>query len=185
MGVIPFRPVFLEFDGMNMLVQPIAPARAVHLVIADLGLEADGQRVMDMLRARFHEGAGPEGKNLRRGLGEAQGKVVTQAKEAMLFGDGQRLGSLMEESQKIFDSLIAPIGAGTFDAPRLHGVLSRKEVRDLAWGGKKLGAASDGTVLFAAKGAREQRELLTVLRHAENLSELEAMALTIPGFSVG
>jgi galactokinase len=175
-----FRPVFVVFDGVDVAVQPIIPARPLYLVLADLGTQLDGICVQDMLRTQFQTGQGGLSENIRNGLTEVSSRSTLEARNSVLFADVSLLGKLMDEAQESFDRFIAPLSPELFEAPRLHALLESEAVRALSWGGKRLGTAPDGAAQLVARGPEEQRRLLQVLRDG-NFSIASAHSLTIPG----
>jgi hypothetical protein len=179
-----FRPVFVVFDGVDVAVQPIIPARPLYLVIADLGAQSDGTCVQDMLRMQFQKGQGRLSETIRSGLTEASARSVLEARNSVLLADAERLGKLMHDAQALFDRVVAPLSPELFEAPRLHALLKAEAVRSLIWGGKRLGTASDGAAQFVARGPEEQRRLLQILRDG-HLSVARALSLTIPGSREG
>jgi galactokinase len=177
-----FRPVFLMFDGANVIVQPLVPASTLHLVIASFGTgpEEDGEQVRDLLRPHFEDRAGTHGESVRRYLETAERDIMRQARDAILFGDPEKLGALMQEAQNAFDTLVAPVDPSLFGASKLKETLHDGVLKTLALGGKRLGTAPNGAAVFAARGPAEQRRLLEYLNTAKERTAT-ALPLTIPG----
>jgi galactokinase len=143
-------------------------------------MEADGGRVRDFLRGRLEAVTGRHVDDVRHGLGEVNTRIVMQARDALLLGDGEKLGAVMAEAQEAYDRYLAPVDPERFRAPLLHDFLRAGDIRALTWGGKRLGTASDGMVLVVARGPEARRRLLKVLNE-KGRAVKHALPLTIPG----
>lgn len=155
-------PVLLSFSGDTMEMQKLSPGQEFHLLIVDLGGKKDTKRILRDLNA-FFAGGDP---GLRRALGEENRRIITAARSKLERGNPRGLGSLMNEAQEIFDSLIAPCCPGELGAPILHRVLEKGRGTGLVWGGKGVGSQGDGTAQFLCRG-EEEREALRMILEAE------------------
>jgi hypothetical protein len=81
----------------------------------------------------------------------------------MRMGDACRIGELMDESQRIFDTMIASACPDELTSPILHKVLADKRVRELCLGAKGVGSHGDGTVQMVCMDAQKQQALSTYL----------------------
>jgi hypothetical protein len=95
---------------------------------------------------------------VRRALGPDNARIVQAARRAVEEGDACRLGTLMDDAQRVFDACVAP-ACPELSAPRLHAVLAHPSVRELGWGGKGVGSQGDGCAQIVARGPDERDRL--------------------------
>jgi hypothetical protein len=81
----------------------------------------------------------------------------------MKQGDAVRIGALMDEAQRIFDTMVAPACPEELTSPLLHQVMIDKTVRELALGCKGVGSQGDGTIQFICKNDVDQAALCMYL----------------------
>lgn len=156
-------PVFLTFDGDKMGIEELSPRRPIYMVIADLNKGKNTKKILHDLNHRFMEENGDIKEKLRYALGDANRKILMDARRMLEEGDSAGLGQLMRKAQQLFDEYILPACPEELTAPVLHKLLSWSDIQDLIWGGKGVGSQGDGCAQFIAKGLEEQEELIKKL----------------------
>jgi mevalonate kinase len=167
-------PVILTFDGGEMGIEPVHPARDICILIVDLNSSKDTRRILSELNAAFAAGE----PLLRDALGPANRRMIGRALPALESGDAEALGRVMIEAQEVFDRQVAPSSPQELRAPVLHSVLQHPATLELAWGGKGVGSQGDGTAQFVCRGSGERSVLAARLSGELGLACLD---LTIRG----
>ena len=75
----------------------------------------------------------------------------------------QRLGALMRQSQRHWDSLGRPQCPSELTAPMLHRVLAYEPIQPLIWGGKGIGSQGDGTCQLVCRSVQAQQDVIRIL----------------------
>jgi len=169
------RPVFLTFDGDDLAIEALAPAREIALLVVDLRRDKDTRRILADLNACFPDAPGALAAGVREALGPRNGALLERAREFVEAGEARDLGELMSEAQALFDALVAP-ACPELAAPRLHEILDSAAAKELAWGGKGVGSQGDGCAQFVARGFQERDALAMLL---EREFAVECLPLTI------
>jgi galactokinase len=150
-------PVLLTFQkATGVRVEPVFPTEEISMLIVDLAGKKDTLRILADL-----QGAYPRSRKLQKALGPENERIVRAAYRAISAGDGVRLGSLMDEAQRIFDELVAPESPAELASPLLHQVLSLPSIRDRIHGGKGVGSQGDGTAQIVARSAADRDAAMT------------------------
>lgn len=157
-------PRLLSFDGDEMVVEAIRVGEPLSLLVVDLRTEKSTRKILSDLNGCFPDAPGPVAEGVRRALGPLNEARVREAADALVAGDGRRLGALMTAAQATFDALVAPASTELV-APRVHEVLAHPAVRAMTWGGKGVGSQGDGAVQVVARGTAERDALASVLAH--------------------
>lgn len=155
----------MTFDGevtsQSVVAEPVAP---VWIVFADLAAAKDTSVILHDLQASVTGGATPESAKLIDALGSRNEILVRSVVKALEAGDAQRLGALYKEAQELFDSCAIPICPDQLTAPRLHEIMTHKELQPFIYGAKGVGSQGDGTVQFVARGEMEAAEIIFKLQ---------------------
>jgi galactokinase len=167
-------PVLLTFDGEEMGIEPLHPARDICILMVDLNSSKDTRRILSDLNAAFAAGK----PQLRDALGPSNRRILGEARQALESGNAEALGRLMTEAQMVFDSQVVPSSPMELRAPALHSVLRHPAAAELAWGGKGVGSQGDGTAQFVCRGSAERSELAARLSGELDVACLD---LTIRG----
>ncbi len=167
------RPALMIFDGDQVEIELLRPARTLHLVIVDLGGEKDTPRILADLNACFPAAEGEVAQGVRRLLGPLNKALVFQAKRALEAGDGRRLGALMGEAQAMFDRYAAPASPQELASPLLHRTLDNSALRPLIWGGKGVGSQGDGAAQLVARGPAESERAMALIEQELGMGCLE------------
>lgn len=170
------KPVLMRFASENIEVDRLAVGRKLHWVFADLNGEKDTMKILSSLNACYPYAQDQIAKNVQEALGPENRRIIEDVIQAIRAGDAERIGKLMDESQRIFDEKIAPACPSELTSPLLHEVMMDPNVRKLALGVKGVGSHGDGTVQMICKDANDQEALKTYLQN----KGLEAFAFTIP-----
>ncbi|MBU3912975.1 MAG: GHMP kinase [Nanoarchaeota archaeon] len=155
-------PVLVKFDGDKMDVEELNVGEDVPISIADLKRGKNTRVILADLNRGFPFHSTDQERLKQDYLGPINYHLVSRAAQALRKGDLERLGGLMSEAQKGFDLYVAP-ACPELNAPRLHEVLTCKELQEFVYGGKGVGSQGDGTAQFVCKSkeAREKaREIL-------------------------
>ncbi len=170
------KPVLMRFASENIEVERLAVGKELHWVFADLNGEKDTMKILSSLNACYPYAQDQKSKNVQEALGPENRRIVEQVIKAMRAGDAVRIGELMDESQRIFDKMIAPACPSELASPLLHEVMADARVRALSLGVKGVGSHGDGTVQMICKDAEDQEALCAYLKS----KGLEAFCFTIP-----
>lgn len=170
------KPVLMRFASENIEVERLAVGEELHWVFADLNGEKDTMKILSSLNACYPYAQNQIAKNVQEALGPENRRIVEEVIQAMRAGDAERIGKLMDESQKIFDHMIVPACPSELTSPLLHKVMTDPHVREFALGVKGVGSHGDGTVQMICKDAGDQEALKTYLES----KGLQAFTFTIP-----
>lgn len=170
------KPVLMRFASENIDVERLAVGKELHWVFADLNGEKDTMKILSSLNACYPYAQDQKSKNVQEALGPENRRIVEQVIKAMRAGDAVRIGELMDESQRIFDKMVAPACPSELTSPLLHEVMADARVRALSLGVKGVGSHGDGTVQMICKDAEDQEALCAYLKGRG----LEAFCFTIP-----
>src|SRR5699024_3145305 len=124
----------------------------------------DTMKILSSLNACYPYAQDQKSKNVQEALGPENRRIVEQVIKAMRAGDAVRIGELMDESQRIFDNMVAPACPSELTSPLLHEVMADARVRALSLGVKGVGSHGDGTVQMICKDAEDQEALCAYLK---------------------
>jgi len=166
-------PVLLTFrKSDDIRVEPLFPRETIHMFIVDLAGKKDTRRILADLHDAYLKDRG-----LQRALGDENERIVRAAYQALTGGGAAELGSLMTESQRVFDELVAPHSREELASPKLHEILADDEIAGRIHGGKGVGSQGDGTAQLVAR-SREDRDA-AMKAVVERHPEMECFPLTI------
>ena len=166
-------PVLLTFQkAPEPRVEPIFPGGAVEMFLVDLGGQKDTMKILADLRAAYLVD-----RNVQRGLGPHNERIVRQAYMALGAGDAEWLGRLMAEAQATFDRLVAPACPDQLASPLLHRLLAFDGIAGHVYGGKGVGSQGDGTAQFVARGPADRQEAMAKI--ADAFPQMRCFPLTI------
>lgn len=158
------RVVSMEFDGDRLDAEEIPVGSDLHLVLVDLCSGKDTIRILEQLHRTFRSDDTNAGRELRDLLGPINRRIVRGAAGALAAGDGERLGALMTEAQRLFDHHAAPSCPDELTAPALHRVLGHRPLQIHIWGGKGVGSQGDGSAQLLARGPEDQEAIIEIVR---------------------
>lgn len=158
------RPVSMKFDGNEIRVERITVKNPLYYVFADLMAYKDTVKILADLNSAYPFARNEKEKALHEALGADNEVITSKAKEFITNGEYEKLGRLMTEAQKLFDSKVAPMCPDQLRAPILHSVLNDQRVQELTYGAKGVGSQGDGTVQFLAKDEVSQSALIEYLQ---------------------
>jgi len=162
-------PILMTFNGNTVRVEGLKISGHFHLIIADLGARKDTRKILASLNRAFLSNK-PAGRLVREYLGQINKGIVFKAVEALQTGSPARLGRLMSEAQRAFDTHCMAACPSELTAPKLHDMLSVPSLESLIWGGKGIGSQGDGSVQFVTRGPEERLKALEILKKAYGLS---------------
>jgi len=169
------KPVLMHFASENIDVDRLAIGSELCWVFADLNGEKDTMKILSSLNACYPFAQDQTAVDVQKALGPENKRICEQVIEAMRQGDAVRIGRLMDESQRIFDEMVAPACPSELTSPLLHSVMADPTVRKLALGVKGVGSHGDGTVQMICKDAADQQALCDYL----NAQGMDAYLFTI------
>jgi UTP-glucose-1-phosphate uridylyltransferase len=132
-------------------------------VFADLNARKNTIKILGDLNKCYPFEETDKEKNVHAALGELNRDIINRAVEYLKNGEASKLGELMTEAQKVFDSMVAPACPSELTAPVLHSFLSDERIKSLTYGGKGVGSQGDGAIQFLAKDALSQEALCKYL----------------------
>ena len=170
-------PVLLTFAGeQSIRVEPIFPAGRMWLFFVDLAGKKDTIKILADLQAAYDDS-----RSLQEALGAENERIVRRAYRALAEGDAQRLGSLMNQAQEIFDRKIAPHSPHQLASPLLHELLALDDLRPHVWGGKGVGSQGDGTAQFVARSEADRDAAMALIER--RFATMRCFPLSIPAAS--
>ncbi len=169
-GKVPVLLTFQKDSGVR--VEPVFPAKEMQMFIVDLAGRKDTLQILGDL-----QGAYLSSKPLQQALGEENERIIRKAYRAMSIGDAPEFGSLMTESQRLFDKMIAPISPDQLSSPLLHEILAFEGIAGHIYGGKGVGSHGDGTAQFVARSAADRDEAMRKI--SEKFAGMHCFPLTI------
>jgi UTP-glucose-1-phosphate uridylyltransferase/mevalonate kinase len=171
------KPVLMTFDSDALDVTELSVGADLHYVIVDLMAKKDTVRILQDLNHSYPFPETDLDRSVHEFLGPINAQLVMEAQEAVHRGDGERLGALMEEAQREFDSHLGPACPTELAAPILHEAMQHPSIRPFVWGAKGVGSQGDGTAQFLARSREAQRRVMHIVQEQMGM---EALALTIP-----
>ena len=166
-------PVLLTFQkAVSVRVEPVFPGGEIPMFFVDLAGTKNTVKILADLQAAFLGD-----RNIQRGLGRHNERIVREAYRALGAGDAEWLGRLMGEAQESFDRRVAPCSPEALASPLLHDLLAFEEIADHVYGGKGVGSQGDGTAQFVARSADDRDEAMRKI--AAKYPEMQCFPLTI------
>jgi len=166
-------PVLLTFEkSADVRVEPVFPGEEVSMLFVDLAGKKDTVKILSDLQSAYLSQ-----RDVQRGLGPHNERIVRQAYRALGEGDAAWLGRLMTEAQSSFDRLVAPASADELASPMLHALLAMPDVAQHVHGGKGVGSQGDGTAQFVARSPADRDEAMRKIAAA--FPQMRCFPLTI------
>ncbi len=158
------RVVSMIFDGDRLEAAELPVGADLHLVLVDLRAGKNTVRILGDLRRAFPIARSEIDRGLQDLLGPINRRIVEEAIRAIADGDGQRLGSLMSEAQRLFDRHAAPACPEELAAPILHEILAHRSLLPHIWGGKGVGSQGDGSAQLLARSREDQGAIVEIVK---------------------
>lgn len=160
------KPVLMTFDADRLGIEEILPESAINLLIVDLKGEKDTQKILRDLNKGFPFASTDEEFAKHDYLGPINAMIVRRAARAIMHGDPERLGKLMNQAQHRFDFYLGK-SCDELTSPLLHEILAMEKLREYVYGGKGVGSQGDGCAQFVCKGIEEREKARQVLEEKE------------------
>ena len=149
-------PVLLTFQKSEAVrVEPVFPGEEISMFIVDLAGKKDTVQILSDLQSAYLVD-----RNIQRGLGPHNERIVREAFRALGDGDAEWLGRLMTEAQESFDRRVAPGSPAELASPLLHALLTSAEIAEHVHGGKGVGSQGDGTAQFVARSSADRDQAM-------------------------
>jgi len=156
-------PVCMRFDGDDINVERLSVKGNFYWVFADLNAKKDTIKILGDLNKCYPFAETEKEKNVHAALGVLNQNIIKRAVDYLKNGETAKIGELMIEAQKLFDSMVAPACPSELTAPKLHSFLSDEKIKSLTYGGKGVGSQGDGAIQFLAKDSSSQEALCKYL----------------------
>lgn len=143
----------------------------LNMVIADLNAYKDTKKIMKDLNKCFPFPHNEKEKVVHEMLGVKNKELVEEAKQCIENGDKERLGAVLNESQKLIDK--ASIICDELEAKVLHKVLEDETIKQYSYGGKGIGSGGDGAVQILAKDKQTQNLLVEYFKNDLKMDAFE------------
>ncbi len=174
------RPILMTFDADLVDVHPLRTGGDLHMLIVDLRKAKDTRRILAELNQCYPFPTSDRDRAVHEYLGPVNQRIVAEAAAAIERGDGEALGALMTEAQRLFDAYLAPVCPEELEAPTLHEVLAHEPIQDLIWGGKGVGSQGDGAAQLLARDAESRDRAAEILERDLDVACLP-LDVTPPG----
>lgn len=166
----------MSYDGEFVDVEEVALKESMYFVVVDLCAEKCTTTILEDLQRGFPFPKNEVQEGVHEMLGPLNEDLVHRAKLAMVAGDAEGFGRVMNSAADNFQRFGSAACPSQLTAPVLHRVLSDERVLPLVWGGKGIGAGGDGTAQFLCRGLSEQQQLVEVV---EKDLGMHALTLTL------
>ncbi len=157
------RPVLMVFDADLVDVRSVRTGGDFHMLVVDLKRSKDTQKILADLNHSYPFPTSDLDRDVHAYLGPVNKRLIERAIRALEEGDAEGLGSLMTETQALFDRYLQPACPDELTAPRLHEVLAYPAIQDLVWGGKGVGSQGDGCAQLLARDPEAQDRAAEIL----------------------
>jgi len=174
------RPILMTFDADLVDVEPLRTGGDLHMLVVDLRKRKDTRRILAELNQCYPFPTSDRARAVHEYLGPVNQRIVAEAAEAIERGDGEALGALMRQAQRLFDEYLAPVCPEELEAPTLHEVLAYGPIQDLIWGGKGVGSQGDGAAQLLARDADARDRAAEILERDLDVACLP-LDITPPG----
>lgn len=171
------KPILMTFDGDRIELDQLTVKQALFLVIVDLGGSKNTQKILSDLNSSYPFAENQIHQNVQHYLGPLSTHFTQQAVTAVIQGDAQLLGSLMNQVQAEFDRHLIPACPDQLTAPKLHHLLTHPALQPFIFGGKGVGSQGDGAAQLVAKNRASQAKTIAVIHR--DFPEMQALTLTI------
>jgi UTP-glucose-1-phosphate uridylyltransferase/mevalonate kinase len=164
------RPVLMTFDGDSIEVKELRVAHDLYCIIVDLHSGKDTKKILARLNQAYPFADSKLQREVHKYLGPINRRIVEEAAAALQSGDAARIGELMKEAQKYFDTYIQPACPDQLEAPVLHKVLEYRPIQPLLYGGKGVGSGGDGSAQLVAKDEACQKKAMAIIEQDLGMS---------------
>jgi hypothetical protein len=154
----------------------------LHLLLVDLRAKKSTVTILNALQGCFPVPTTDDHKRVQHALGQGNHDITRRALAAMEAGDARALGSIMDESHKMFTQAGAAVCPEELTAPVLQSVLNNPAIREHVFGGKGVGAGGDGTAQFVCKSVAAQQHVAKIVE--EQLGMFPIPLTILPATSV-
>ena len=172
------RPILMTFDGDRIDVQELKVKADLHFVIVDLKVGKDTKEILSKLNHCYPFADDDIQKKVQHYLGSVNRKIVHNAITTLQNSEVERLGLLMKEAQKEFDTHLIPACPSQLTAPVLHRVLEHEPIQKYIYGGKGVGSQGDGSAQILAKDEESQQKVIQILESDLGVSCLPLIVKT-------
>lgn len=130
-----------------------------YFFIVVLGTEKDTSRILCNLKNSYMKNL-----ELQNFLGSFQREIVEEAILAFKNYDLEKMGKLMNLTQKYFDNIIMPLSFKELKAPKFHNLIRNSYVLERVLGEKEIGSHGDGTALFLTENEKRCNECIQYIK---------------------
>ena len=149
----------MQFDATQIAIKPLQVRREIHLLVVDLNAGKNTPKILTALQRGYPFAKSNREEEIQHYLGELNYELTQQAIDFIRAGDAAGLGKIMNQSQELFDLYCAPACPEELTSPRLHELLSMKELQDHIYGCKGVGSQGDGSAQLLLR-SRADREIV-------------------------
>jgi galactokinase len=172
------QPRLMTFDGDRSTAKPLSVGADFALIIVDLAGSKNTQKILTQLNQYYPQPQNLVAAQVQKYLGEINQKLVTKAVIALQQGNGEKLGTLMNQAQEEFDRYVTPACPEQLTAPILHQLLSHPPLQVYIYGGKGVGSQGDGTAQLLALDRVCQTEAIALIKR--DFPQMRCYPLDIP-----
>ena len=148
----------LVFNKDSLDINQVKLKSRLYFVIADLNGKKDTKKILSSLHSCFPFPKNVIEEKVKYMLCEGNKKIVEEAIKALNDGDNEKLGNVMNYSQRLIDESAGMI-CDELKAPILHKIMEDKNVIKWSYGSKGIGSNGDGSIEILAKNEKCQREI--------------------------
>jgi galactokinase len=174
--------VLMKFDGEAIESKEINTEKLkndpLFIVLVDLRAFKDTKKILSDLQKGFPFAETQEHLHVQELLGPTNERIISQVVDSIqdINQGASRIGQLMNEAQRYFDSFAVPACPDQLKAPKLHKILQYPLIQDLIYGGKGVGSQGDGSAQFLCKDQECQDRLVQIL---EKDFDVECLKMSI------
>ena len=167
------RPIMMQFDGDLIDVKEISVPHDLYFIVVDLMASKDTKEILNHLNHCFPFAEDDIQRNVQQYLGPINKDIVQKSVAAINEGNARKIGALMQEAQREFDTRMQPACPSQLTAPALHRVLNYKPLKPYIYGGKGVGSQGDGTAQFIARDRDSQKKAIEIIERDLDMPCLE------------
>ena len=167
------RPIMMVFDGDRIDIKELSVPKDLYYVIVDMGVGKDTKEILKRLNQCYPFAENDMQKDVQTYLGEISSDITHRAFDALKEGSAEKVGKLMTEAQKEFDSHLQPACPSQLTAPVLHKLLGYGPLQPYIYGGKGVGSQGDGSAQFIARDEESQQKAVEIIERDLKMSLYE------------
>lgn len=151
------------FDGDSIFVKTLTLEKELSLILVDFNSTKDTKKILFDLNAAYPYPKNKKEEGLFYALGEYNKESVMKAKEAIVKGELEVLGTVLNEFQQNFDDKVA-ICSEELAAPLLHELIAYSRTINAVLACKGVGSQGDGMAQMLIKNEDDVEDIIAEIK---------------------